>query len=173
MQVYEKISHTFEPVFDKHSRLLILGTFPSVKSRENQFYYGHPQNRFWKLLALLTEESAPISVPEKKAFLLRNGIAIWDVIAEYEIIGSSDSSIRNVRANDMRVILDHAPVQDIYANGAKAYELYMKYCYPDIGRGITKLPSTSPANAAYQMERLKECWKLINLPRLNTIPPLS
>ncbi len=158
MKNYEKITHTFEPVFDTQSRILILGTFPSVKSRENQIYYGHPQSRFWKLLATLTDEPAPISVSEKKAFLLRNRIAIWDVIAECEIIGSSDSSIRNVRANDMRVILDRAPVREIYANGAKAYELYMKYCYPSIGRGSTKLPSTSPANAAYQMERLAECW---------------
>lgn len=159
MQTYETFTHTFDPVFDAHSRILILGTFPSVKSRENQFYYGHPQNRFWKLLALLTEEPVPVSIPEKTAFLLRNRIAIWDVIAECEIIGSSDSSIRNVRANNMSVILDHAPVREIYANGAKAYELYMKYCYPTIGRGITKLPSTSPANAAWQMERLAEYWK--------------
>lgn len=161
MKTYEKITHTFDPVFDAQSRILILGTFPSVKSRENQFYYGHPQNRFWKLLARLTDEPVPTSVPEKKAFLLRHGIALWDVIAECEIIGSSDSSIRNVRANDMSVILDHAPVREIYANGAKAYELYMKYCYPAIGREITKLPSTSPANAAYQMNRLAECWKCL------------
>lgn len=161
MQTYEKITHTFDPVFDTHSRILILGTFPSVKSRENQFYYGHPQNRFWRLLAQLTDEPAPASIPQKKAFLLRHRIAVWDVIAECEIIGSSDSSIRNVRANDMRVILDHAPVREIYANGAKAYELYMKYCYPTIGRGITKLPSTSPANAAWQMERLAVRWKCV------------
>ncbi len=161
MMKYEKITHTFEPVFDGRSQILILGTFPSVKSRETRFYYGHPQNRFWKLLATLTGETVPTSITDKKSFLLRNGIAVWDVIAECEIIGSSDSSIRNVRANDMHVILDYAPIREIYANGTKAYELYMKYCYPAVGRGITKLPSTSPANAAYRMDRLNESWKKI------------
>ena len=169
MQKYEQLTHTFAPIFDGHSRILILGTFPSVKSRENQFYYGHPQNRFWKLLALLTGEAVPASIAEKKAFLLRNGIAVWDVIAECEIIGSSDSSIRNVRANDMRVILDHAPIREICANGTKVYELYMKYCYPTVGRDITKLPSTSPANAAYQMDRLAESWKKIFLNAQNHV----
>ncbi|MCD8230241.1 MAG: DNA-deoxyinosine glycosylase [Clostridiales bacterium] len=161
MQEYQRISHEFPPIWDEHSRILILGTLPSVKSRENHFYYGHPQNRFWKLLASLTGEETPETISEKTDFLLRNHIAIWDVIAECDIIGSSDSSIRNVAVNDMRVILDHAPVRGIFANGGKAYELYMKYSFPVTGREITKLPSTSPANAAFQMERLKEAWSVI------------
>ncbi len=110
------------------------------------------------MLAALTGDAFPETVPEKKAFLLRHHIALWDVIAECEIVGSSDSSIRNVTANDMRVILEHAPIRGIYANGAKAYDLYMRYCYPKVGREIRKLPSTSPANAAWSAERLEEEW---------------
>lgn len=158
MQEYQRLVHNFEPVWDEQSRILILGTFPSVKSRENHFYYGHPQNRFWRLLAALTDERTPVTVSEKTEFLLRNHIAIWDVISACDIVGSSDSSIRNVVANDMRVILDRAPVRRIYANGGKAYDLYMRYCFPATGREITKLPSTSPANAAFQMERLMQSW---------------
>lgn len=161
MQEYHRIVHNFEPVWDNRSRILILGTFPSVKSRETHFYYGHPQNRFWKLLSMLLGDETPLSVPEKKEFLLRNRIAVWDVVAECDIIGSGDSSIRNVVANDMRVILDYAPVRQIYANGGKAYDLYRKYCFPETGRDAVKLPSTSPANAAFQMERLVQSWEQI------------
>ncbi len=153
------MTHPFDPVFDEHSEVLILGTFPSVQSRENQFYYGNPQNRFWKVLAALTGEAAPDTVPEKTAFLLRHHIAVWDVIAECEITGSSDSSIRDVRPNDMTVILDHAAIRAIYANGTKAYDLYMRYCAPAVERPITKLPSTSPANAAWSLERLIGEWR--------------
>lgn len=162
MQQYETIEHLFEPVFDEHSRILILGTFPSVKSRENHFYYGHPQNRFWKVLAALRKCPLPVTVEEKKQFLLENHIAIWDVIAKCEIIGSSDSSIRNVVPADLSVILDHAPVEQIFANGGKAYELYQKYSYPITKREIIKLPSTSPANAAFQMDRLIKNWEAVN-----------
>jgi len=161
MQQYQKIAHTFEPVFDERSRILILGTFPSVKSRENGFYYGHPQNRFWKVLAALTRQETPMTIEEKKQFLLNNRIAIWDVIAECEIMGSSDSSIKNVTANDLRIILDKAPVQKIFANGGKAYELYRKYSYPVLGREAAKLPSTSPANAAFRLERLIKEWECV------------
>ncbi|MCC8141851.1 MAG: DNA-deoxyinosine glycosylase [Lachnospiraceae bacterium] len=164
MQDYQKISHMFEPVFDGDSEILILGTFPSVKSRDNHFYYGNPQNRFWSVTAALTGEDVPETVPEKRDFLLRCHIAVWDVIAECEIAGSSDSSIRNVTANDLSVVLDGAPIREICANGLKAYELYMKYCYPSLGREITKLPSTSPANAAWSLPRLVEDWgRLIDL----------
>ncbi len=158
MSEYQKVTHTFAPVYDEASEILILGTFPSVKSRENHFYYGNPKNRFWKLLAVLTGDGVPETVPEKKALLLRHHIAVWDVIAECEIAGSSDSSIRNVTANDMNVILEQAPIRAIYANGAKAYDLYKRYCYPKVGREIRKLPSTSPANAAWSFGRLKEEW---------------
>lgn len=156
---YQHIRHDFEPIYDKHSRILILGTLPSVKSREQQFYYGHPQNRFWRLLAGITgEENVPVSIPEKTQFLLRRRIAIWDVIAECDIIGSSDSSIKNVVPTDLTRILDTAPIERIYANGTKAYELYRKYSYEKTGREIVKLPSTSPANAAFQMDRLLSVW---------------
>ncbi len=156
---YQHIRHDFEPVYDSRSRILILGTLPSVKSREQQFYYGHPQNRFWKVLAgLMDEKEIPASVAEKKQFLLKHRIAVWDVIAECDIIGSSDSSIKNVVAADLEMVLNAAPIQGIYANGAKAYELYMKYSYEKTGREIIKLPSTSPANAAYQMDRLLAAW---------------
>ena len=159
MKEYEQVKHSFEPVFDENSRILILGTFPSVKSREQNFYYGHPQNRFWKLLAALTGWEIPETIEEKKEMLLKNHIAIWDVIESCEIIGSSDSSIRNVVPADLNRVLDTAPIRTIYANGTKAYELYEKYAKPLTGRPIEKLPSTSPANAAWQMERLKEAWK--------------
>lgn len=158
MNEYKQISHTFEPVYDRSSRVLILGTFPSVKSREQQFYYGHPQNRFWKVLAKLTGEAVPVTVEEKKALLLRNHIAVWDVIASCDITGSSDSSIRNVVPADIGRILKEAPIERIYANGGKAKELYERYVLPVTGVGITGLPSTSPANAAWQLNRLMEKW---------------
>lgn len=158
---YTHIKHEFEPVFDKNSKILVLGTLPSVKSRENNFYYGHPQNRFWKLIAALCDEDiVPQTIEEKKQMLLRNHIAVWDVISECDIIGSSDSSIKNVVPVDLSVILDNADIDRIYANGGKAYELYMKYQYDKIGREIIKLPSTSPANAVYSLERLLECWQM-------------
>lgn len=160
-QTYEHIRHEFAPVYDENSGILILGTFPSVKSREQNFYYGHPRNRFWKVLAALYGEKLPVSTEEKKKFLLRNHVAVWDVIAQCDIIGSSDSSIKNVIPADLRRILDYAPVRRIYANGTKAYDLYMKYSYESTGMEITRLPSTSPANAAYQMERLLDSWKVI------------
>ena len=157
---YQHIRHEFEPVYDSTSRILILGTLPSVKSREQQFYYGHPQNRFWKVLGCLCEvEKIPETVSEKKEFLLKHHIAVWDVIAECDIIGSSDSSIKNVIPTDITRILKEAPIREIYANGGKAWELYMKYSYEITGREIVKLPSTSPANAAFQMERLLKVWK--------------
>lgn len=159
MQEYQKLSHILAPVFDENSKVLILGTFPSVKSRESGFFYGHPQNRFWKLLAALTKKKVPETIEEKRAFLIENRIAVWDVIAECEIIGSSDSSIKNVVPADLSMVLDHAPIRRIFANGGKAYELYQKYSYPVLGWEIAKLPSTSPANASFQMERLLKAWE--------------
>ena len=161
MKNYEKVSHTFEPVFNEKSRVLVLGTFPSVKSREQQFYYGHPQNRFWKVIAALTDSPVPLSIAEKKSLLLEKHIAVWDVVASCEIVGSSDSSIRNVVPTDLNRILKNAPIQEIYANGGKAFELYQKYALPLTGCPIKKLPSTSPANAAWQMERLMEAWGIV------------
>ncbi len=156
---YTHVFHTFEPVFDHNSDILILGSFPSVKSRENQFYYGHPQNRFWKVTADIFNEPIPGTIEEKKQFLLRNHIAVWDVIASCDIIGSSDSSIRNVTANDMNVILKTADIRKICANGDKAYRLFLKYCRKEGWPEVVKLPSTSPANAACSAKRLVEVWK--------------
>ena len=161
MITYENIRHEFAPVFDGNSRILILGTFPSVKSREQQFYYGHPQNRFWKVLAALAGETQPGTIEEKKAFLLRNRIAVWDVIASCDITGSSDSSIKNVVPADLEQVLAHSSIRQIFANGGTAKKLYEKYQKPLTGREILGLPSTSPANAAFGLERLLGEWKVI------------
>lgn len=153
--------HPIPPVFDSASRILILGSFPSVKSREVGFFYGHPQNRFWKLIAAVFADAPPQSVEEKKDFLLRHHIALWDVIRSCEIVGSSDASIRNVRANDLNLILRHAGIQSIYVNGKTALKYYQKYAEPIVGRAAICLPSTSPANAAWTMDRLIEAWSVL------------
>ncbi len=156
---YQKVRHEFEPVYDQNSRVLILGSFPSVKSREQQFYYGHPQNRFWKVIAGLTGWREPGTIEEKKQMLLENRIAVWDVIAECEIVGSSDSSIRNVVPTDLNRILDRVDIRQIYANGGTAKRLFERFQRKSCGREIVGLPSTSPANAAYSLTRLLEEWK--------------
>lgn len=153
--------HLLEPIYDEASERLILGSFPSVKSREGMFYYHHPQNRFWKVLAAVFEAETPQTIPQKKAFLLEHGIALWDVIASCEITGSSDSSIRDVEANDLPGLLSGSRIRHIYANGATADKLYHRYFDGKILLPETKLPSTSPANAAYSLERLAEQWKII------------
>lgn len=158
MAEYIHVAHTFAPVFDEKAEILILGSFPSVKSRENQFYYGHPQNRFWKVLASVFGNDVPVTIEEKKAFLLENHTAVWDVVASCDIIGSSDSTIKNVKGNDMDVILTKAPVRRIFANGDKAYQLFLKYCKREGQPAVCRLPSTSPANAAWSLERLTETW---------------
>lgn len=158
---YTHVKHGFEPLYDSSSNILILGTMPSVKSREQNFYYGHPGNRFWKLLAAIFSDNIPRTIDEKKAFLHRHHIALWDVISECDIIGSSDSSIKNVVPADISVILNCADIRCIYANGTKAYDLYMKYLYGMTNREIVKLPSTSPANAAFKMDRLINFWSII------------
>lgn len=159
MKDYKHITHEFEPIFDEQSRILILGTLPSVKSREGQFYYHHPQNRFWKVLAQICKTQTPETIAEKKAMLLSNGIAIWDVVQSCDIIGSSDSSIKNVTPADLSVILKKAPVKTIFLNGGKAWELYQKYCKEMTELPAVKLPSTSPANAAWSLEKLVTVWK--------------
>lgn len=155
--------HPIPPVYNKESRILILGSFPSVKSREGAFFYHHPQNRFWKVISALCKEPLPTTVEDKKRLLLQNRIALWDVIESCEIVGSSDSSIRNVVPNDISIILKTAEIQKIIANGGTAYRLYMKYIYPETNREIIKLPSTSPANATFSLERLLEEWSCIIL----------
>lgn len=154
-------SHTFEPIFDSKSKILILGTFPSVKSRENNFYYGHPQNRFWSVLAEILGVSTPLNILEKKQMLLNNNIAIWDVVGSCEISNSADMSIKNVVPNDLSVILENADIKTVYANGKTAEKLYNKYLLKKTGKEITTLPSTSPANAAFSKERLVKAWKII------------
>ena len=161
------VRHEILPVYDEHSRILILGSFPSVKSREARFFYGHPQNRFWKVLAALfgggeegfAAAAVPGSVEEKRAFLLNHKIALWDVIASCEIRGSSDQSIRNAVPNDVSPILETADIRQIFCNGGTAYRLYEKYVREKTGREAVKLPSTSPANAACSLERLVELWR--------------
>ncbi len=155
------IIHPIPPVYDENSKVLILGSFPSVKSREAQFFYGHPQNRFWKLMALIFEDDLPQTIEEKRTFLLRHKIAVWDVIKSCDITGSSDASIKNVVPNDLSTILNTANISNIYVNGKTAYKYYEKYTKPLIHRDAICLPSTSPANAAWNMERLESEWKVI------------
>ncbi|MBQ1571600.1 MAG: DNA-deoxyinosine glycosylase [Clostridiales bacterium] len=153
--------HPIAPVFDKDSKVLILGSFPSVKSREEGFFYGHPQNRFWKVTSKVFGDELPVTIDEKKAFLIRNHIALWDVIGSCEIDGSSDSSIRNVTVNDLSVILGTADIRAIFLNGKKAEQYYLKYLFPVLKRDAVCLPSTSPANAAWSLDKLTDAWKII------------
>jgi len=153
--------HPIQPIFDNKSEILILGSFPSVRSREEGFFYGHPQNRFWRVVAAVFDSEVPVSIEEKKTFLLTNHIAIWDVIGSCDIEGSADSTIRNVSPNDLKVILDGADIRNIYVNGKTAYKYYRKYTEKSIGRTAICLPSTSPANAAYSVEQLIRIWSCI------------
>ncbi|MBQ4625820.1 MAG: DNA-deoxyinosine glycosylase [Clostridia bacterium] len=155
------IVHPIPPLFDEKSRILILGSFPSVKSREAAFFYGHPQNRYWSVVSRVLGLEKPETVEEKRRMMLAKGIAMWDVIASCEIEGSSDSSIRNVTANDLSVILDRCKIEKIFVNGKTAEKYYKKYTYPKTGIKAVCLPSTSPANAAWSIERLTEAWKII------------
>ena len=159
MTEYQHISHGFEPVFDEHSRMLVLGSFPSVLSRQNDFYYGNPQNRFWKVIAACCGEAhPPETIPQKKQLLLAHGIALWDVIESCDIAGSSDASIKNVAPAHIECITNAAPISAVFANGRTAANLYAKHLQARCGLPATCLPSTSPANAAYSLERLTACW---------------
>ena len=155
------VTHEFDAFFDKDSRVLILGTIPSPKSREQGFYYGHPQNRFWKVLADVLDEEFPQTVEERKRFLKRNHIALWDVLESCEIKGASDVSIRNAKPNDMNRILQEADIRAIFATGAKAAQLYKKLCFPECGVEAVRLPSTSPANCGCSYETLREAYSQI------------
>lgn len=160
---FEKITHPFEPVFGSDSRLLILGSLPSAKSRENEFYYGHPQNRFWRMLAKIFAEEIPCTVQEKTQILLRNKIALWDVIHSCEICGSSDASIKNAVPNEIEEIFSAAKIKKIILNGGAAFSLYKKFWHETLeekyGAKAIRLPSTSPANATCSLERLVEIWR--------------
>ena len=155
------IKHPFAPLYNKDSKILILGSFPSVKSREQMFFYGHPQNRFWKVISNVYESDVPETIEEKKQLLYENGIALWDVIASCEITGSSDSTIKNVKVNDLSIILEEADIRQIFVNGRTAEKYYKKYTKAQIGRDAVCLPSTSPANAAWSLKRLVEEWKVL------------
>lgn len=160
----EILTHPFPPLFDASSHTLILGSFPSVQSREQQFFYGHPRNRFWPLLALLTGEALPVTLPEKRALILRHGLALWDCIARCSITGSADSSIRDVVPNDLRCITEHAPITRVFCNGAAALRCYRRDLQAQTGLEAIALPSTSPANAAWSLERLAAAWRQVLFP---------
>jgi len=155
------IVHPIPPLFDGNSKILILGSFPSVKSREAGFFYGHPQNRFWKVVSGVLKWELPKTVEEKKAMLFSNNIALWDVIGKCDITGSADSAISNPKANDLGLILKSAEIKAIFTNGRKAQELYKKQIEPEIGISAIYLPSTSPANAAWSIEKLIDEWNII------------
>ena len=160
----QHIIHPIPPFFDRRSRILILGSFPSVKSREQKFFYGHPQNRFWKVMAEVFEDEIPDTIARKKSFLLKHGVALWDVIGACDIIGSSDSSIENVTPNDLSEILETADIKGIFVNGKTAEKYYRKYIEEKTGIKAVCLPSTSPANAAWNINRLIAAWqKEINI----------
>lgn len=154
-----RVTHEISPVFDRYSETLVLGSFPSIKSREEGFFYGNEMNRFWKVMSAVFSESEPKSVEEKKAFLLRNKLAVYDVISTCDIEGSSDSKIKNVVPSDISDIVKKSSVKRVFLNGKKAAELYEKYF--DLPIPHVVLPSTSPANAAYTLEKLVECWSVI------------
>ncbi|MEE0966574.1 MAG: DNA-deoxyinosine glycosylase [Bacilli bacterium] len=154
------IKHNIDPLYNNNSRILILGSFPSVKSREAHFFYHHPQNRFWKIIESLFNEDCT-TIDKKKKCLLQNNIALWDVIESCEIEGSSDSSIKNVKINDLTKIINESKIKTVFTNGKKSYQLYNKYCYSETKINAISLPSTSPANAIYSLDRLIEEWSII------------
>jgi len=155
----EHITHPFPPVVDENCRILILGSFPSVRSREDGFFYGHPQNRFWRMLAAVFNEETPTSIPDKKAFLLRHRIALWDVIASCMIEGSSDASVKDAVPVDIRQVTDTTKIEQVLCNGGLAGKLYQQHLQGFTGLRAVILPSTSPANAAWSLSRLVEAWK--------------
>ena len=157
----QRVEHPLAPVWDARSRVLLLGTMPSPRSRAQGFYYGHPQNRFWRVLAAVLGEPLPQSIPEKRGMLLRRGIALWDVLASCEIVGASDASIRNPVPNDLGPLLAGAPIRAVFATGGQAARLYRRWQQPSTGLPITQLPSTSPANCACSWEALCQAYGAI------------
>ena len=153
--------HNINPIYNSESKILILGSFPSVKSREGRFFYDHPRNRFWKTLALVLGDAEPLTHEQKKSFLLKHHIALWDVLASCEINGSSDISIRKAVPNDLSRILNTADIGAIFCNGNTSFTYYQKYTLPQTGISAVKLPSTSPANAAFSLEKLAVDWNVI------------
>ena len=157
----EQVIHPLAPVFDSRSRILILGTMPSPKSRETGFYYGHPQNRFWRVMAELLDEPFPASREERLALALRRHFALWDVLASCVIRGADDGSIREPRANDLSRVLSAAPIEAVFCTGGKSHQLYRRYQEPATGISAVKLPSTSAANASWSLERLVGAYRAV------------
>lgn len=161
MNTLQTVTHPIPPFCEAGARVLILGSFPSVKSRESGFFYGHPQNRFWRVLAAVFEDTVPATVEEKKSFLAAHGIALWDVIASCRIEGSADNSIRDVVPNDIASLLKSHSIRAIFTNGKTAQTLYDKHIFPTLGVSALCLPSTSPANAAWSAEKLVNAWRAV------------
>lgn len=157
----EATLHNIDPIWDENSKVLILGSFPSVKSREIQFYYSYKYNRFWKVISNILKCNEPTTIEEKKSMLLNNNIAVWDVVKSCQIIGSSDSTISNVKVNDLTEITNTTNMKMIFTNGCKANELYNEYLYESTGIKAIMLPSTSPANAKYSLDKLIDKWSII------------
>jgi hypoxanthine-DNA glycosylase len=156
-----RVTHEFPAVYDRNSRVLLLGSIPSPKSREVGFYYGHPQNRFWKVLAQVLGENVPETIPQKKALLKKHHVALWDVLESCTIVGASDTSIEDAVPNRIGELVKKSKVSRIFCTGATAHRLYQKYCAKDVGIDAVKLPSTSPANCAVSLESLVEAYKAI------------
>ena len=152
------VTHEFPALFDRESRVLLLGSIPSPKSREQGFYYGHPQNRFWKVLAQVLGENVPETIPQKKAMLKKHHVALWDVLESCTIVGASDTSIEDVVPNKISDLVKKSRVTRIFCTGATAHKLYQKYCAADVGLDAVKLPSTSPANCAVPLDKLVEAY---------------
>lgn len=158
---YKTIVHPLEPCFTKESKILILGSFPSVKTREYGFFYGHPQNRFWRVMEILFKEKLSDDIDGRKDFLTRKKIALYDSIYQCDIVGSSDASIKNVQPSDLSRIIRGTDIKEVFLNGATSYKYYKKYQEKDLGLEGVKLPSTSPANARYSLDDLVSEWRVI------------
>jgi len=155
------VIHPIAPFYNGRSKILILGSFPSVRSRQQMFFYGHPQNRFWRVLAAVYNDAVPVTVEEKRCFLDKHRVALWDVLAACDIEGSADSTIKSAKANDISPILQAADIDTIYVNGKTAHKYYNAFIAPNVKVPAVCLPSTSPANAAYSLDKLIEEWKII------------
>jgi hypoxanthine-DNA glycosylase len=163
MTKQKHLSHPLKPIYDEHSRMLILGTFPSPKSREAGFYYSHPQNSFWRVMATVMESEVPQNNEEKTIFLLKNKIALWDVLHSCEITGAADGSIRNPVVNDFSELLHKTDIKAVFTTGRTAMKLYQKHCLPKTGIPALYLPSTSPANRSCNFEVLVEKYAVVKL----------
>lgn len=155
------VTHEFPALYDRESRVLLLGSIPSPKSREMAFYYGHPQNRFWKVMAAVLGESVPETIAQKKAMLKKHHVALWDVLDSCTIVGASDTSIEDPVVNNIKELVKKSKVTRIFCTGATAHKLYQKLCAKDVGIDAVKLPSTSPANCAVSLEKLVEAYKKV------------